>query len=530
MKNHLTVIFAVLILLPQVLHAQKLRNKRAEVKYVSLPSEVLPAEFMTYSVEVQGHNNNASMIKMDGFKRLPSEGHLRIVVNTSYPDVGKGKYTSETRTTKDKDGKETKTTYHWYNFPVGCYTSFRILDPEGNVLASGKQNNTGTDKSSESRDYKWLSKNYSKMYNEAKQTLGKRSAAKIFKAAQNALDTKFDFDLRSTGPQVHSIRKHDTEAQFESNLDKTLAVFKEASHYSTADELQEQLKEPTEFWKTQLQDTYRGDKKLSRIYVAAGLNLAVVSLYLDQFDLAEEYAQLVLAEDPKEKEAKRIVERIAKLRPGMKAHDIYSMHHYRNLEEAKPPSELAAFEEMQEELEEESESSIGKVVLLGEELSGKIYVDKDADDFIFGENGNVKFLISENSEIEEIDLAHPDVESFAINDRVFKKMKFTPRAKGDSEEGMHILEEVYISEKINLYKYYPVGSSLSDATQEYIFMKGADDALVSLYDTQFLILKKGLANYFSDCADLQEMCNEGAFAMQGDDLVKAARIYSEVCE
>jgi len=206
------------------------------------------------------------------------------------------------------------------------------------------------------------------------------------------------------------------------------------------------------------------------------------------------------------------------------------MHHHRNLEEAKPPSEIAAFEEMQEELAEESESSIGKVVLLGEELDGKIFVDKDANDFIFGEDGNVKFLISENSEIEEIDLAHPDVASFAIDDRVFKKMKFTPRAKGDSEEGMHILEEVYISDKINLYKYYPLKSALSDAAQEYIFRKGSEGDLVSLHDTQFLILKKGLATYFSDCADLEEMCAEGSFAMERDDLIKVARIYSEVCE
>jgi len=44
------------------------------------------------------------------------------------------------------------------------------------------------------------------------------------------------------------------------------------------------------------------------------------------------------------------------------------------------------------------------------------------------------------------------------------------------------------------------------------------------------MFNKGLANYFSDCEDLKTMSNEGGFKLNEEDLVKAARIYSEICQ
>jgi hypothetical protein len=123
-----------------------------------------------------------------------------------------------------------------------------------------------------------------------------------------------------------------------------------------------------------------------------------------------------------------------------------------------------------------------------------------------------------------------EITAFSIGDRTFVKRTFTPCAKGKANPATHVMEEIYNSEKIVLYKYYPSGGALSDAKTEFAFKKKAEDNPVSLYDTQFLILKKGLANYFTDCADLKAMCEEGGIENEQESLLKAARIYSEVCQ
>ena len=161
---------------------------------------------------------------------------------------------------------------------------------------------------------------------------------------------------------------------------------------------------------------------------------------------------------------------------------------------------------------------------------GNLFWKKEADELIFGDNGNIKFIVTEGSEILEYDLTDSLITSFKIGDRLFEKITFSPCAKGKGEAKVSILESMYTSDKINLYKYYPIDGALGGAKTELAFKKATEDNPISLMDTRFLILKKGLAQYFEDCADLSQMCTEGSFAMNSDDLIKAARIYSEVCE
>ena len=91
------------------------------------------------------------------------------------------------------------------------------------------------------------------------------------------------------------------------------------------------------------------------------------------------------------------------------------------------------------------------------------------------------------------------------------------------------MEELYASDKISLYKYYPISGALGDEKHEFALQKKAEETPISLLDTQFLMFEKGLANYFNDCEDLKIMCENGKIALEEEDLLKAARIYSEVC-
>ena len=149
---------------------------------------------------------------------------------------------------------------------------------------------------------------------------------------------------------------------------------------------------------------------------------------------------------------------------------------------------------------------------------------------VFGAKGNTKFMAEEDGEMIEYDLTSEEVSEFTMGERKFIKTRFNPSAKGKGESAMHILEVVYTSDKIKLLKYYPSSGALGEEKSEFAFQKNSDDFPLSLEDTQFLLWKKGLSKYFGDCADLKDMCTEGGIKKNQDDLIKAARIYSELCE
>ena len=214
----------------------------------------------------------------------------------------------------------------------------------------------------------------------------------------------------------------------------------------------------------------------------------------------------------------------------MELHGINSMHYIRDLSNAKAPAKVKEFEEEKEELESANNSLAGAITLNGKEVKGSVMQAKDSEEMVFGEKGNTKFTVETDGKIKEYDLTSEEISGFTLGERKFIKTRFSPSAKGESEAVMSILEEIYTSDKITLYKYYSSSGVMADEKTEFAFKKANDEFPLSLYDTRFLLWKKGIAKYFEDCGDLKDMCAAGEIKMNKDDLLKAARIYSELCE
>ena len=127
MKN--LILLIIFICFCTYSNGQKLRDKNVHIKYVKLPSQTLPNDFMTYSVDATGQalvkaevtrTAYVNKFRMDGFKRLnavgESAGHLRLQISAGYIDVATPEFKSRTRKKKDKDGNETSTTYYYYEY------------------------------------------------------------------------------------------------------------------------------------------------------------------------------------------------------------------------------------------------------------------------------------------------------------------------------------------------------------------------------------------------------------------------------
>ena len=529
------------------LFGQKIKDKRVRITYVSLPSEKLPDTHKTYSVSVYGSNLStagmsakgaANAIKMDGFKRVADEGpngggHLRVVVYTGYTSQGRADFQSKKSVKKNKEtGKETVTYSYWYDVPLSSSPSFKIIDPAGNILQQGSLNMSETKKTKTYSSSSTLRKNYQGLVSGLRKAYAKEAVDKIVSKARGVLKGKYDFNKKSEAEQIYLVKKHDSEDGFTKYYDQINEEWHKLDAATSTDVLKEKFGDALAFYEKQAEMNPGGDKKLKRVFKAANYNAAVLNLYLDDFEEAVRYANRVIAQDDdgKDRRAENIIKSVQSIKKKMDLHGVTTMHYVRDLSDAAPPSVLQAIELEKEELKENNDLLEGHIIINGEKVTGTFASDKEAEELNFGKNGNTSFMVQEGAEKKEYDLTSSEISAFTIGDRSFTKVKYAPCAKGKTDPSDCILEEIYTSDKITLLKYYPDGGALADEKPEYALKKAADASPVSLYDTQFLMLKKGLSKYFADCPDLASMCEEGEFKNDEESLLKAARIYAEVCD
>ena len=540
MKNLFNILISILVInFPG--HTQKLKDKKVEFHYVRLPKEKLPDDFKTFSVHVYGKTLEKSghdavsisqSVKMDGFKPIldteNNYGHLRIYLNTGDLAIDGGAFKSEMRTRKEKDGKEIHTNYYWYEFKTKLTCRYQVLSPDGKILSESPYGNVETKKSKEYTNSEQLRRDYESIKWDFVTNGSKDAVKSIASLAQRNISVKYDYKFIKEEEEIYYLKNHESEEGFELALDNASNVFSEMKANTSPSEIMDRLYSSVEFWKGYAEQDPPADKKLKVLYLAANYNLAVVSFYLDDFEKAVEYANRVIASEGKDRKSSKLIERVKEEMELMKAHEIYTLHYKREIENALAPAEVSQVELERELLVENSNSMNGKVLLNESEVSGIFVVEKDAEDLLFGLNGNVKFLPASGDQ-EEINLSEEKVRAFQIGDRNFIKTQFYPSAKGKSTSGDYILEKLYESGRITLYKYYPSSSGLNNEKPEFAFRKNDESIPVSMYDAQFLLWEKGLANYFRDCEDLSAMAQGGSIKMNQEDLVKAARIYSDLC-
>ncbi len=536
-----TLLFFLLLSL-SILDAQKLRDDPIKIKYVELPKRMLPTDHTTYSVNVRGPlfaqsgsstGTVAKQIVMDGFKKVAGTGsnggHLRLEIFGGEASYGRPSPKTRTVSKKDKEGNVTKSYYYYYEVPARCNTNFRIINPKGEIIYRGEYSNDEILKTKETTSTKARSDNSTEYIRDASNDHAIASSRSLVTNAKSGLKL-YDYDHAEDRYNMYLIRKHDSADQWDKHYEKVRTVFKEAKYATASSELKDRLSASIAFYEQHASKNPRGDKKLKRIYKAANYNLALLHYSIDEFEISREYADKVIKSENKDRRSRLLKERMDKWEVKMAKAEISSIHYERDLSNAIPPAEMAALEAEKEELLENSTTSAGSVFKGDTEIKGTWSLDKSADDLVFGDGGNIKFVVETGTGMEDLDLSDHDISEFKVADRNFMKMRFVPSAKGGTEASIEILEEVYSSDKIKLYKFYPSSGGLSDDKPEFAYQKKGQEYPISLESTMFLLWKKGLEKYFSDCPDLAEMASEGGVEKTKDSLIKAARVYSELCD
>ncbi len=542
---HLTLILCFSL----QLSAQKVKNERFNVSYTQLPTQPLDNEFTTYRVNVygSGYINGHSIfesgkltrqglqnsINLGGFKKVDGNAHVRVQVSVGSARTVKNEISKKVTENKSKDGKVTKTTSYFMEYHYYIPVNYKVFDYHGNMIYEAQVSNQQNLEKIKGSSFNSSSKAYEDWKKRRMNTLN-NSAVSYIKNAINSvsggLNHRYGYPQKSEREELKVIKKHDTEDDFIKAYETANAAFEKVKANEPLETLATDLQPAIDFWMTY--DKYPADdRKLKKVRYACLYNLTAAYYWMDDLANAEKYAKECLEIDYKEGGVNRFVDRIEKLKKSFEVNEVDSRHFFIDVESAMPPSDNAAVADPPAE-EEDNASMAGTMIMAdGSKVEGDVVVNtEEGSDLVFGPKGNVSFNYKADGKDESNSLDPATIQEFSFNGRNFKVMDFTPGAKGNKISGKHILEVIYDSPRIQLFKYYPYDDQLGDKKIEFALMRKGEPAPTSTSSTPFLLFKKGLAKYFEDCGDLSGLAAAGDIEHTEEGLIQAARIYAEVCE
>ena len=549
MTKLLTLLIAISFIFTQDLSAQKIKDERISFEYTRLPSNPLDPTFTTYSsvvygsdygLENLGYDRNAAADRyftLGGFKRVGQGGHFRISCYVGYPSTTSAETKSYTETITNKDKTKTKVTRYkkiiTYRVPV----RYKMEDYQGNVITSGSMNEVKTFTYGEgSTSRVAISNQWRDSRNRIMSEKYKSAIKNSFSSASGTLRALYGYSRKKQTAQIEMLGKKDKSTEeFMSAYETTKAAFAQMRADEKTDKVKEAARPAIEFYMAEKNKWAATDKKERKVRSACVYNLATIFYWLDELDEARKYANECVEIDYKPSRAKSLIRGIDAAKKLFDINNTTSRHPYFELSNATAPG-MASFGGL-DAVEEGPASAAAKALTgfivdkNGNKIPGDFIVSAaDGEELKFGPQGNVSFDYMQDGRKASAALAPTDINEFSLNERNFMVMDFIPGAKGNTESKTSIMELLYDGGSIKVLKYYPYDDALGDQSVEYAFHKTDDATATSTSSTMFLLFNKGLQKYFADCTDLAEVAGTGEFKKTEDDIIRAARVYAEMCK
>lgn len=542
-----------------------------------------------YGAIKAGNLNAESLIKkhltLNGFKALqgPSDFHINISIgqyvmlghemkeekekktrkvkpketesssSSSKPSTEKARVT-ETKTTtatpekaKSTTSKTTTetyyvTTYHKsidYHLPI----SYTVIDFEGNkikegtLIASNKKLNYIYGK--KSADPVKLEERFKEKYSTVISGMVGNTITNNVKSLGEWVKKNYDFQRKKENVYYRTLgKKSDGATEFNAAYEKVKIAFGKMKFNEPIDKIKLEVKPAIETW-LKLKESYPMEKKKGRKGRHACLfNIASTFYWLDEFDEAIKYCKEGIAVGNKEKHLERLLTRIDKTKKLMRTNRVRTRHINRDLEdyvqrELMPPNgqNPAAMPTNSVATPKDALVYDGFIVdKKGTRIKGKFVISNNKKkELDFGKQGNIEFRWNKNNVPQVSYLAPNNVKSFGFNKRTFNCQGYKTALDNDASN-KKIMECLFDSELIKVFKYYPYEQGVNNNKTEVSMQRKSDAQPVSTVGDQFLIFKKGLADFFKDCSELSELALQGEFEKNEVDIVRAAKAYTQYCK
>ncbi|MBI1226389.1 MAG: hypothetical protein GC192_14245 [Bacteroidetes bacterium] len=571
MANYALKLFAALLCLTSSMSklcAQRvdLDNKSIPVQYVQLPQKPMPADYTTYGTTISvkpdqlrrcslTESQLQNYLNLPGIQRLKTGGHFHVEVIIDDLVVSKTGIESKTEKSKGENGKEISTTNYWVEVVYAIPVAMKVTDYQGNIVEEasfGSLDKPATYKGKASTNAKSVQDDWSKNRYAIQSKLEREQIQKAFGEIQGRLQSNYAYVPMTKSTTVFQYMDSKKIADFD-GFEKAFSTLNESFAKMRFDEpldaVVSSVQPALDFW-NQNKDKYdAGDKQQKKLKFACLYNLTNACFWTEQFDLAEQYANELVGMDYKEGKANDFLENIKAVKADLERCSKPNRHF--KAEVSQEIIEAASEVEYQTEKESKLDAQkFDQLKKLGvgdgaEYYEGSItytdergtvpcsfFVDYSKNtnlNFLRGSN-NIVAIIDNDQGVKRLDIDPTKVDSFTFGDHKFVCIPFAPGSAVSLNKNRQVMEQLYQSDKIALYKFYPVAEAKAGNTEIEVALQRKDSKEpTSLAGLKFLNWKKGLSKYFEDCPSLSKRAADGEFDRSENGALEAAKAFTLEC-
>lgn len=352
MKNLLPTLIASLFFLNLSAQRVDIDKEWFDYSYRRLPNQVLEPSFKTYSViinktvalEAYSNDRANELIAIEGKQKISELAHFNVTVTLNDLMIESSEVAERVEVHKDKEGKETGRSYYYYAKVVYSFEArAEVKDHAGNRLTSytlARRDSKKEFKSSEYSKGSDAANYYNNNKLEIKAKLIDEQITEAIKSLNGSLNYDFGYPVMRTRENLWSIgsKKH---LEFQPSLEAWNTA-KNALSAITADAIPEDFMtniQPAIDYYLSLPKKYtnteaKGEKKIRYM---AYYNLAQIYMLTEQFELAKEYAQNIIANDFNPKDGQKMIKEMDNLIAEMQKHNASTRHFIPDLENIEMP-------------------------------------------------------------------------------------------------------------------------------------------------------------------------------------------------
>ncbi|MBC7775991.1 MAG: hypothetical protein H7246_11200 [Phycisphaerae bacterium] len=530
MTKHFQILLAALFFtLPVQAQKVDLDGEKVPVQYLRMPKKPFPADYKYYSAIVSAKPNDLPRIGMSeksvlqyavvpGYKKVEKGGDFNIEVSLGdFRYEGNAEIKTNTTTTKDKSGKEIKTTTYNVETKFVHTLSAKLQDKTDKVLYQKSWNeypqvckSANFNSSTEAAKY---------IKDGAGRDVGKQDQDAIYAALANMkedLARTFGYTpiTENFKLQILDTEKHPDYAGFQQALKDANAAFATMRADKPLDSVRILSQSAIAFFEKQKDKYDAADKAGKKLKYACLYDLGLLHYWLENFDQAETFAQAVVANDFDPKDGKRLSEDIAEQRANQTRCSRSSSHFAMEFKEEEVAVvaekefktdaglRVEAFKEDKKALSENGKEFPGSLYSNGEEGKGSFLLD---DPNFIAFDKNVRFAKDMEKNVYVFRPDWKKITEFSFDGRRFKCLPFQSASEMSfgSKTTTQVMEVLYESPTVMAFLAYTGEQRGLNNPPEYVIYKVSEMDMISLSGMKFALnLNKGIRKAFDACPDV----------------------------
>ncbi len=302
-------------------------SETARVEYYRMPDYPLPPAYTTYSADLDisftelsksGYSESYlvdNFLHLDGYDRVNKDGDVEITARISDLIIWNESRKTRKSKTKDKNGVETTSYQYLLELKYSMPLAIRVVNKGGKTLLdeyvfSMSDTRTWTSSSYNSMsalDSYWRTQRKSRLSDIQKDLIREG-----MNKATDLINNGFGFRLIKEKIKFATIgkQKHPDYDRFQKNVEILQAAFETMSADKGLEKVREKAMPALEFYAATANKYKNGNKDQKKINHICLYNQALAYFWLEDFDLAESYAEAIKKFDSKNKDVRRLLEDI----------------------------------------------------------------------------------------------------------------------------------------------------------------------------------------------------------------------------